>query len=149
MKQAVFSLAFLLAGAAAAAAPDGKALYTSNCAGCHQATGQGVPGAFPPLAGHVGALLAAPGGRAYLEHVVLYGLQGKISVKGQTYNGVMPAFGRLKDAELAALLNYVSTSWGNRFPKGQKPLTPAELAKVRQDRKTAAQVNTLRPKTVK
>lgn len=154
MTQAIVSgtallLAGLLAGHAAAASPNGQALYTSNCAACHQAKGQGVPGAFPPLAGHVGNLLAAKGGRSYIEHVVLYGLQGQIKVKGQTYNGVMPAFGGLKDSELAAILNYVSTSWGNKLPKGQKAFTAAELAKTRKDKKTAAQVHSLRPKSLK
>ncbi|WP_152544888.1 c-type cytochrome [Deinococcus phoenicis] len=147
--QAALSLAVLLAGGAGAASPDGKALFTSNCAGCHQATGRGVPGAFPALAGDVGKLLATQGGRAYIGHVVLFGLNGKISAGGQTYNGVMPAFGQLKDADLAAILNYVSTSWGNKLPSGQKPFTAAELAKDRQDKKTSAQMNTLRPKTVK
>lgn len=138
-----------LLGGGAAAAPDGKALYTTNCAGCHQATGQGVAGAFPPLAGHVPELLAASGGRAYVAHVVLYGLQGQINVKGKTYNGAMPAFGQLSDAQLAAILNYVSTSWGNKLPKGQKPFTAAELTKARQTKKTSAQVHALRPKTLK
>ncbi|EYB67924.1 cytochrome c, class I [Deinococcus phoenicis] len=97
----------------------------------------------------MGKLLATQGGRAYIGHVVLFGLNGKISAGGQTYNGVMPAFGQLKDADLAAILNYVSTSWGNKLPSGQKPFTAAELAKDRQDKKTSAQMNTLRPKTVK
>jgi mono/diheme cytochrome c family protein len=87
-----------------AAAQSGQALYGQYCATCHQANGQGVPGAFPPLAGHVQEILAKKDGRTYLVDLVLFGLQGQIRVKGQAYNGAMPAWGpQLKDDQVAAL----------------------------------------------
>ena len=94
--------------------PDGEAVYAANCVACHQATGQGVPGAFPPLAGgHAAELASADGGRDYLIHALLYGVQGPIEVAGATYNGLMPAWQQLSDAQIAAVLNYVTTAWDN------------------------------------
>lgn len=71
MKRTLMAL-FLLGGLALAQV-DGAKLY-QQCAGCHQANGQGIPGAFPPLAGHVAEILAKEGGRDYLILVLLYGL---------------------------------------------------------------------------
>ncbi|MDF1521343.1 MAG: tetratricopeptide repeat protein [Trueperaceae bacterium] len=65
------------------------ASVAAQCAACHQATGAGIPGAFPPLIGHAPAVCAADGGRAYLATLVLYGLQGPIEVDGAAYNGMM------------------------------------------------------------
>ncbi|TVR85236.1 MAG: hypothetical protein EA416_17160 [Trueperaceae bacterium] len=83
------------------------------CAGCHQASGAGIPGAFPPLAGHAADLYQAEGGRPYLIGVMLYGLQGQIVVDGATYNGLMPAFPHYDDDAIAAVLNHIVTEWGN------------------------------------
>ncbi|THF85577.1 cytochrome c [Deinococcus sp. KSM4-11] len=133
---------------APAAAPNGKSLYTANCAACHQATGKGVPGAFPPLAGHFSEILAADG-RKYTINVVLNGLNGAIKVNGKTYNGVMPGFAQLSDAEIAAVLNEVSTSWKNALPDKQKPYTADEVKAERAAKKTTEQVHDLRPATLK
>ncbi|MDQ3461060.1 MAG: c-type cytochrome [Deinococcota bacterium] len=92
---------------------DGEALYLTNCSSCHQAQGQGVRGAFPPLAGHVPALYRAEEGRDYLAHVVLYGLRGPITVEGAQYHGAMPPWPHLSDAAIAAILNHTLTAWGN------------------------------------
>jgi len=75
---------------------------------------------------------------------LLYGLTGEISVKGAKYNGAMPAFGQLKDEDVAAVLNHISTSWGNKLPAGQKAFTAAEVKAQRAKPLTAAQVNTAR-----
>jgi len=141
MKMKPLLLSFLvLGGLAAAQGFDGAKLYSTNCSGCHQAGGQGIPGVFPPLAGHVPQILEAKGGREYLIHVMLYGLQGPIEVKGTKYSGAMPAWAQLKDGEIAAILNHISTSWGNKFPEGQKPFTPEEVGAGRAQKLTAAQV---------
>jgi len=98
---------------AAAAAPDGRQIY-QRCAVCHQPTGAGVPGTFPPLAG---AEWANAENAALPIRVVLHGLQGPVTVKGQKFNGMMPAFGTgqpLNDADVAAVLTYVRSSWGNK-----------------------------------
>lgn len=145
--RAAISLALLIGTALVQGtlAQNGATVY-QQCAGCHQTTGQGIPGAFPPLAGHVPEILAAKGGRPYLIEVVLYGLQGQIRVKGQTYNGAMPGFAQLSDANVAAVLNHISTSWGNKLPKGQKAFTAAEVKAQRVKKLTAQQVYQTRQK---
>lgn len=87
----------------------GKQLYSANCVACHQATGLGIPAAFPPLAGS-DYLLAD---RAQAINVPLKGLSGKITVNGQDYNSTMPSFAHLPDADIAAILTYVTNEWGN------------------------------------
>jgi len=125
--------------AQATAAASGAAIY-SNCVGCHQANGAGVPGVFPPLAGHIPQILAAKGGREWLIQVMLYGLQGAISIKGTSYNGLMPAYPHLSDAEIAAVLNHIATQWGNALPAGQGAFTEAEVKAQRGKNLSAQQV---------
>lgn len=123
---------------------DGAVVFQQNCAACHQAEGGGIPGAFPRLAGHFPQLLSADGGRAYVLHVLLFGLQGSITVEGQTYNGVMPSWSHLTDAQIAAVLDHVATSWGDTYPSGVEPFTPADVAATRQPQLSAQQVHDLR-----
>ena len=87
----------------------GEALFLANCAACHQPTGQGLPGAFPPLAQSDYLL----GNRQEVMTAALFGLSGPITVNGQDYNGVLPSAGFLTDQELADVLTYVFASWGN------------------------------------
>ena len=102
------------------------------CAGCHQPTGAGIAGVFPPLAGHAADLYRAEGGRPYLIGVMLYGLQGQIVVDGSTYNGLMPAFSHYEDDAIAAVLNHVVTAWGNAEHIGAfDAFTAAEVADER------------------
>ena len=92
---------------------DGEQLFTKNCASCHGNDGQGTPGTYPPL---VGAKWTTQEDMKK-EHIkiVLNGLEGEISVQGQTYNGVMQPFGqKLNDAQVAAVVNHERTSWGNQ-----------------------------------
>jgi cbb3-type cytochrome c oxidase subunit III len=100
-----------IAGAAGvAAAPDGKAIFMTNCAGCHQATGLGG-GPFPPLAGNVDVSGADT---ATLIATVLNGRSGPMQAGGRTYGGAMPAWkGQLSNAEIAAVLSYIRSAWGN------------------------------------
>lgn len=124
----------------------GAQVYGANCASCHQASGQGIPGAFPPLAGHVPELVTPDGGRTYLIDTLLYGLQGQIRVSGQTYNGVMPAWGQLSDEQIAAVANYVSHEWDNaaNLPDGFAPFDSDEVATERGKGLTASDVHDLR-----
>ncbi|MGI9203691.1 MAG: cytochrome D1 domain-containing protein [Woeseiaceae bacterium] len=87
----------------------GEAVYLANCAACHQPNGQGLPGAFPPLAQSD----FLQGNRQDVMQAALFGLSGPITVNGADYNGVMPSMGYLADEELAAALTYVFASWGN------------------------------------
>lgn len=95
--------------ASAQPALDGAALYGQHCQACHQANGQGLAGAFPPLAGS-DFLLADPE-RAI--DIVVNGLNGPIRVNNVDYSGVMPAMSYLTDAEVAAILTHALNSWGN------------------------------------
>ncbi|WP_460455841.1 cytochrome D1 domain-containing protein [Arenimonas alkanexedens] len=81
----------------------GEAGYLANCAACHQANGQGLAGAFPPLKD---SDWIEKDPNAALN-AVLAGLNGKITVNGQEYNSVMPAMSHLGDADIAAILNHV------------------------------------------
>lgn len=122
---AVLTIAKAQAAAPQAAAADGQALYGQYCASCHQANGQGLAGAFPPLAGS----RVVTGDAAYLARVVLFGLQGPITVRGQNYDGNMPAFGSLSDAQVAAILTYVRSAWGNAAGAVSAATVQAERAK--------------------
>ncbi len=88
----------------------GKQVYTTTCQACHQATGAGIPGAFPPLAESAWV----SGSPKRLAAIVLHGLQGEINVKGQKFHGVMPPFkDQLKPEDIAAVATYVRNSFGN------------------------------------
>jgi len=105
---------------------NGASIYANKCASCHQSDGKGVPGAFPPLAGSPAVSSNNP-----TEHIriVLYGLHGK-KIQGEDYSSVMPAWGKqLSDQQVAAVINYERTSWGNDAPT----VTAAKVKKVRQD----------------
>jgi nitrite reductase (NO-forming)/hydroxylamine reductase len=97
------------AGQIAETLADGEAVYNANCAACHQTTGVGLAGAFPPLAGSDYLM----GDRKQVLTAALFGLSGPITVNGQEYDGVMPSMGYLSDADLAAALSYVFSAWGN------------------------------------
>jgi mono/diheme cytochrome c family protein len=127
----------------------GAQIYAANCAACHQAGGTGVPDAFPPLAGHFPDLLKPPEGRAYVGKVLLFGLEGNISVNGGNYAGAMPAWQALSDDEIAAVLNYVGSAWdnGKSLPAGFKPFTADEIKALRAAPLTAEAVYALRAGT--
>jgi mono/diheme cytochrome c family protein/heme/copper-type cytochrome/quinol oxidase subunit 4 len=115
----------------------------NNCVACHQPNGQGVPGAFPPQAGHAPEIYNVEGGRTYMIHTVLWGLQGEIVVDGNTYNGIMTPWSSLMDDEqIAAVLNYVLTSWGNEaLLEDFTPITAEEVAAERANPMTAQEVH--------
>lgn len=89
----------------------GEKLFAKQCAQCHQATGLGVPGAFPPLVDSSWVL----GSKERLVNILLSGLAGPIEVNGSQYNGNMPPFGgQFDDDEIAAVITYIRTQsdWG-------------------------------------
>ncbi len=96
---------------ASAGGSDGAAIYT-RCVACHQANGAGLAGAFPPLANSEWVT----GDPGIPIRVVLQGMIGEVTVAGQTYNSVMLPYGgtgEMSDAEVAAVLTYVRSSFGN------------------------------------
>lgn len=92
------------------AAIDGKQVYVGKCVACHQATGLGVAGVFPPLA----ASEWVTGDEVVLTHILLHGINGEMVVKGNTYNGAMPAWKSMSDGEIAAVITYIRGEWGNK-----------------------------------
>lgn len=105
----------------------GEGLYggKGGCVACHQANGQGVPGAFPPLAGSDYPDFLDPIGHA---KIILHGMQGPIVVNGVQYNGVMQGYaGVLSDVEIAAIATYERTAWGNDHGM----VTPEQVASAR------------------
>jgi mono/diheme cytochrome c family protein len=120
-----------------------KPLYAQSCATCHEDDGRGRPPVYPPLAGNVGRLVSAPGGRDYLVRVPLYGTSGPIEVDGEHYSGSMASFASLEDAELAGILNYVLQEWG--AGAAAPPIRPAEIARARRTPLRPADVRRLRP----
>ena len=101
----------------------GEGVYNANCAACHQPNGQGLAGAFPPLAGSD----YLQGNRKDVIGAALFGLSGPITVNGVDYNGVMPSLGHLPDEDLAAAITYVFGSWGNNL----SAVSVAEVAAIR------------------
>jgi len=102
---------------------DGASVYNANCASCHQANGQGIASAFPPLDGSRWVIAD----KAIPVQILLWGVSGPMEVKGQTYNGVMPAMSHLNNAEIAAVLTYIRSNWSN----AADAVTAAEIASER------------------
>jgi mono/diheme cytochrome c family protein/plastocyanin len=89
----------------------GKKIFLANCATCHQASGTGVAGQYPPLAGSE----YVTGGTRRLGMIVLKGLQGPLTVKGAQYGSAVmqPWEKTLTDAKIADVLTYIRSDWGN------------------------------------
>jgi len=123
---AVFAAGLLVAcgggGGNKAAPVPGERLYALNCVACHQQHGEGVRGMQPPLAGTP----VPVGDPSVLPAWVMFGERPASLPRGQ-YAGVMPQFAYLKDADLAALLTYVRSSFGNQA----SAITPEMVAAVR------------------
>lgn len=107
----------------------GEALYQQRCLSCHQATGEGLPGTYPPLAGSEFVNAADPGVPA---RILIHGVSGPITVKGTEYNNLMPPYGvgvQMSDEEVAQLLTYVRSSFGNTA----SAVTAADVKKARDE----------------
>jgi nitrite reductase (NO-forming) len=109
----------------------GKAVYMATCMVCHQLNGAGLPGAFPPL----GKVEYANGDARRAVAIVLKGINAPLTVNGMTYVVPMPqpdiAYPMLKeDKNVADVLNYVRTSFGNEV---KEAITPAFVAEVRKE----------------
>jgi cbb3-type cytochrome c oxidase subunit III len=109
--------------AQAAAPRTGAQIFSSTCAACHQAQGEGTD-RYPPLAGSEWV----NGSESRLVRIILHGLIGDVEVQGQVYNGAMPAWGpSLSDAEIAAVATYIRSSFGNQ----SLPVSVATVAEAR------------------
>ena len=101
----------------------GKAVYKQYCLTCHQSDGSGVPNMHPPL---------GPGSWVEKEPseliaVMMKGLSGKIEVNGQEYKSFMPSHAQLTNEEIANVLSYVRSSFGNNL----EPVTVEMVAKAK------------------
>ena len=146
MKKLALTLALSICANLAAFAEDdiktsaerGKAVFMQTCMACHQPTGMGIPGAFPPFDGSE----YVQGDTKRLVALVIKGYMGPITVKGAQFNNILIAvdtqFPVLKEnAKLADVLNYIRTAWSN---KADTAITADFIQKVRdefKDRTTA------------
>lgn len=123
----------------------GAKVYRNQCAQCHQSDGNGVSGVYPPLVDSDWVT----GHPEVIARVLINGLNGPIKVKGNTYNGNMPAFGPggldLKPKDIAGVITYVRQEWGNDASEMTEPMiddyleayagrsTPWQAAELRED----------------
>jgi mono/diheme cytochrome c family protein len=103
----------------------GKAIYEQTCLPCHQADAGGVPGMNPPLRKSP----YVQGAPARLIGIVLQGLNDGVEIDGDTYSNPMPAFGGvLKDQEIADVLSYLRSHFGNKAA----PISMPQVSRIRQ-----------------
>lgn len=89
----------------------GAPVYQQNCAACHQASGEGIPGTFPELKGAD----FLKGDKATVIKVALNGSKDPITVNGTTYPGGMMSINEISDKDGTAVVNYILNSWGNNL----------------------------------
>jgi mono/diheme cytochrome c family protein len=105
----------------------GKKIFAANCQTCHQANGLGVPGQYPPLAGSE----FTTGGSRRPAMIVMKGLQGPVTVKGQKFGtAVMQPWDKtLTDQKIADVITYERSEWGNNA----SPVTKEQIATLRKE----------------
>jgi mono/diheme cytochrome c family protein len=113
---------------------EGRAIYGRTCVACHQASGQGAPGTFPPLAGSDWVNEPEPG---RMIRIVLQGFSGPgLKINGQPFNtgSAMVPWNGLSDDDLAAVITFVrgNKEWGNHA----SPVTPEQVHAIREKVKT-------------
>lgn len=107
---------------APAAKLPGQLIYEQNCLTCHQANGSGVPNLNPPLRQTDWVL----GDKTRLINVLLKGLQGQ-EIEGDMYDNAMPAHDFLEDTQIADVLTYIRSNFGNKA----EAITADEVKAVR------------------
>ncbi|MDB6031304.1 MAG: putative cytochrome c, monohem transrane protein [Verrucomicrobiales bacterium] len=104
---------------------EGAKVFNTACVACHQGNGQGLAGQFPPLAGSEWVLAEGPN---RIIRIVLNGVAGPLNVKGADFNNAMPPWKEsFTDAQIAAVITYVRSEWGNKAG----PVTPDQVKKWR------------------
>jgi mono/diheme cytochrome c family protein len=102
---------------------EGRRVYARHCMSCHQADAQGLPSIYPPLTG-TEWVLGDPG---RLIRIVLHGVQGPTVVHGERYDGLMIPHAFLSDTQVAAVLTFVRSNFGNDAPA----IMPEQVQAVR------------------
>ncbi len=103
---------------------EGKKVY-ANCIACHQASGLGIPGQFPPLVGSEWV----DGGTKRLGAILLHGINGPFKVGGQSYNQLMPPWNTLSDEKIAQVITYIRREFGS-LPEGEDGVVTTEMIKA-------------------
>jgi mono/diheme cytochrome c family protein len=104
----------------------GQKIYEQTCLTCHQADAGGVPGMTPPL--QKSPYVQGPATKVI--NIVLNGLNDGVEIDGESYSNPMPPFGTvLKDQEIADVLTYVRSHFGNKAA----PITVMQVTKIRQE----------------
>lgn len=101
----------------------GKLVYMQFCLACHMENGEGVPGLYPPLTQTAAVL----GDKSDLISIVLNGMEGPIEVNGENYNNIMAKLDYLQDQQVADVLSFVRTNFGNNASE----VTVSEVQAVR------------------
>ena len=101
----------------------GKKVYDAVCLACHMRNGTGVPGMHPPITESD----FVNGDPEKLIKIILDGLSGKMEIKGEVYNSIMPPQAHLSDKEIADVLTFVRGGFGNNSGS----ITPEQVQKVR------------------
>ena len=101
----------------------GRIVYGATCAACHKPNGLGQVGLAPPLLDSEWTL----GPPRRLARIILHGVQGPITIDGETWNLDMPALGKLSDDEIADVMTYVRRAWSH----GASPVAPGDIKKLR------------------
>jgi mono/diheme cytochrome c family protein len=108
------------------AVAEGKRIFGANCVACHQSSGLGVAGAFPPVVGSEWVT----GPEQTVTRILLHGLAGPVKVKGVTYNGQMPAWKEsMSDDEISYVITYLR-QWS---PNSAPPVSPSTVAALRKE----------------
>jgi mono/diheme cytochrome c family protein len=115
--------AAILQSAGILAEHPGKEVYNSVCMACHMEDGSGEPGMFPPIANSE----YVNGPADVLIKIILEGMTGKIEIDGEEYDNVMPPHSHLSNKQIADLLTYIRSDFGNNSPE----IKPEDVEKMR------------------
>lgn len=117
---------------------DGAQVFADNCASCHQEDATGIEETFPPLAGNDDLFLA----QDFPAKVLLSGMSGEVKVNGMVFDGEMPPFDYLSDADIAAVINYLRNNFGNDAAQHSDitPISADTIASIRSAPMTEEQV---------
>ncbi len=107
----LFTLTLFLPACTPSPYRQGESLYKTHCASCHMDDGLGLRGVIPPVAAS-DYIARDP---AYMACIIRYGLAGEIVVNGTVYNQPMEGIPQLSEFQIANIINYINSSWGNDF----------------------------------
>jgi len=133
--------------AAADDAVSGADVFSGHCAVCHGPEAAGIPGSFPSLHEQILGFGKTTPGREYLIMVVTTGLMGELKVGGVTYRGVMPAQSMLSEAEVAAVLSFLTSDRGKDSSAVALTADDVAAARARHPERSAQSTYALRPAT--